>query len=153
MQCCAALSFPRCLVGCVSWKVHNRNVKNSDEDKPHISLRSLKVSPAIFGSLAESLLVFILSASVVTKALHLLTRQIGWGSTSWKAGLAPLTGNALACNTSGVMENSGPSDSNWTSTEVPRKVENQLLRHLELVLLKKEPKSIKLLCLYQFRTV
>ena len=50
------------------------------------------------------------------------------------------------------MENSGPTDSNWNGTEVLRKVENQLLRHLELVLLRKEPISIKLLCLYQFTT-
>lgn len=86
--------------------------KHSDEEKPHISLQSLKVSPAFFGDIIESLLCFIPSAYVAIKALHLLTRQTGCGCTFWKASLAPSTRNVPACPSSGVMENSGPADSN-----------------------------------------
>lgn len=71
------------------------------------------------------------------------TTEESFRHTLWKASLLLSLKYVPACNSWGVTETSGPTDSNWSGTGPLRKVENQLLRHLEFVLLKKKAKSIK----------
>lgn len=71
------------------------------------------------------------------------TTEESFRHTLWKASLLLSLKYAPACISLGVTETSGPADSNWSGTGPLRKVENQLLRHLEFVLLKKKATSIK----------